>query len=46
MPRLAVLSESLISVTEILLSGIAGEVRKRWCWGYSSRITFDEDCIL
>jgi hypothetical protein len=22
----------LISVTEILLSGIAGDVRKRWCW--------------
>ena len=24
--------EILISVTEILLSGIAGDVRKRWCW--------------
>ena len=31
MPRLVILSESLISVPEILMGGIAGKVRKRWC---------------
>ena len=31
MPRLVMLSESLISVPEILIGGIAGKVRKRWC---------------
>ena len=31
MPRLVMLSESLISVPEILIGGIAGKVRRRWC---------------
>ena len=31
MPRLVIFSESLISVPEILIGGIAGKVRKRWC---------------
>ena len=31
MPRLVILSESLISVPGILMGGIAGKVRKHWC---------------
>ena len=31
MPRLVMLSESLISLPEILIGDIAGKVRKCWC---------------
>ena len=31
MPRLVILSESVIAMPEILMGGIAGKVLKQWC---------------